>query len=304
MSTNRPPPKDPLVDRAAALEMLRAGMPDWQWFLQHLEEARGRLKLNAGLARAIRNFKVETYPVLYEREASIGTALVLALAPEQAARDIDATLRAATPVVRGSLVLEIGRQLSALVDEFEFPATPAFEQEARIQFEELSAEDRKEAVRCCQLLLAGGLAVFYQQLSLMVHGEKLTSLVAQAKAGNDLAFAKAVQIDGRILTEVPYFRERIARARLEDEAGFIGLVWRRQVAAPYRGRIEHKALYLMFSFLDMMGLLQSFTHSELLDLYEDLGVGGQHTRIADVKNMTKRLAEYRRFQNRQRLSTP
>ena len=46
-------------------------------------------------------------------------------------------------------------------------------------------------------------------------------------------------------------------------------------------------------------------HREILDLCDEAGVGGYANRIEDVKNLSKRLAEYRAFQNRGVvLSTP
>lgn len=294
----------PLIDRASARELLRAAMPDWEWFLEHLEDAKGRFRFRSGVTKAIKNLKVESYPLLYENEAAMGTALALAFFSQEELKELDAEFRTASSEERGEAVREFGEAASALVDATEFPETPEQEAAARAKFETFTAEEQQNATRTVQFLLAGGLALFYEQLSLIVHGEKLSSLVAQAKSGNDAAFAKAVQIDGRILTAIPYFRDRHAKARLEDEAEFVSLIWRRQVAPPYRGRIQHKALYLMFAFLDSMGLLKLFTHPELLDLYDELGGGGKRHRIEDVKNMTKRLAEYRRFQQRRHMSTP
>lgn len=278
-------------------------MPEWQWFLDHLERSKGRLQFHAAIAKLIKNLKIENYPLLYEREKSIGVALALACLPVDEIRELESEMAAATPEERGELVRVVGNMLGQSFDAIEFPETPEQEATMRLAFEGLTSDEQAEAVRTSQYFLSGGLALFYEQLSLLVHGEKLSSLVRQAKDGSDIAFAKAVQIDVRILTAVPYFRDRIARARLEDETGFVSLIWRRQVAPPYRGRIEHKALYLMFSFLDLTGLLRAFTHAELLDLYDELGGGGKRHRIEDVKNMTKRLAEYRRFQSRQHLST-
>jgi hypothetical protein len=68
---------------------------------------------------------------------------------------------------------------------------------------------------------------------MMVHGEKLTSLVAQAKAGNDDAFVKAVQIDKRILNAIPYFSERYARAHDQGHSDFFDRLSYRLKSAPY-----------------------------------------------------------------------
>jgi hypothetical protein len=138
----------------------------------------------------------------------------------------------------------------------------------------------------------------------MVHGEKLTALVTQAKAGDVTAFAKAVQIDKGILSSVPYFRERFERAGREGDQSFLIEVSRRLGSPPYRGKIRHKSLWMAFDFLYGANLLSHYRHEELLDLLNEAGVGGYKNRIEDVKNLSKRLAEYRRFQARNTVSTP
>ncbi len=75
--------------------------------------------------------------------------------------------------------------------------------------------------------------------------------------------------------------------------------------APYKGKIRHKSLYLAFAFLDMVGLLDTMKHREILDLVNDAGIDGHANRIDDVKNLSRRLKEYRAFQQRGSvLSTP
>lgn len=296
----------PLIDRASAIELLRTGVPGWEAFLTLLENAKGRLRFRVGLTRAIKNLRIETYPLLYESEHAIGAALAMAFVADADLAELEAEFRKATPAERGKALKDFGEAFEAVADAIEFPDAPTPEQEAAAQaaLNALPADERTSAIRALQMLVAGVLALFYEQLALMVHGERLTSLVAQAKAGDDQAFVKAVQIDGRLLTELRYFRERYARARMEDETDFLARVWRRQVAPPYQGRIEHKSLYLMFAFLDSVGLLRSFTHRDLLDLYDELGMRGRRRRVEDETNMGKRLAEYRRFQNRRHTSTP
>jgi hypothetical protein len=296
----------PLIDRASARDLLRIAVPEWQEFLHLLEDAKGRLTFRAGLGRAIKGLRIEDYPLLYEAEQSMGVALAKAFMSDEDLAELNAQLAQSSPEGRGAFAQQFGGELMSLLDAIEFPdeTSPEEAAAARAAMEAVPADELAAGIRAIQLSLAGGLALFYEQLSILVHGEKLSSLVAQAKAGDDEAFAKAVQIDGRVLTSIPYFRDRHARARLEDDAAFLSKVWRRQVAAPYKGRIEHKALYLMFAFLDSVGLLKSFKHRELLDLYDELGVGSEGRRIEDEKNMGKRLTEYRRFQKRRHVSTP
>ncbi len=137
----------------------------------------------------------------------------------------------------------------------------------------------------------------------MVHGEKLTSLVAQAMAGNDEAFVKSVQIDRRILTAIPYFSHRYAQAQDEANSDFYDRLSYRLKAAPYRGKIRHKTLWLAFSALDQARLLDKLTHPEILEICDEAGVGGYDHRIQSVKHLSNRLREYREFQKRGVITT-
>ncbi len=82
------------------------------------------------------------------------------------------------------------------------------------------------------------------------------------------------------------------------------MVSRKRAAPPYKGRIIHKSLLMTFAFLEGCGLLSTLTGERLLDFCNDVGVGASGHRIEDVKNLQKRLAEYRRFQKSGRVSTP
>ena len=256
------------------------------------------------IAAIINNLKIDNYPLLYENEASIGAVLARGLMDEEAIREFGQEAAAASPEERGSLVLSFVGALDELDSVFEIPKTPLEERRAREAFEALTPEERAASTRLWQHVMMSFLAGFYQHLAVVVHGEKLTALVAQAKAGDQTAFAKAVQIDKRILTVIPYFKERHALAGMDSDTKFLNELGRRMGAPPYRGKIRHKSLWLTFSFLDACGLLSSLKHEALLDLCDDVGVGRHRSRIDDVKNLSKRLAEYRQFQRRGIVSTP
>lgn len=294
----------PLVDAGSARAFLKAVVPEWEWLVAHIESEKGHLRFPAAMANLIRNLKIESYPLLYENEASIGVVLARGLMDQDELIDLDRRLAADSAEGRGEAMREFMQALDELGDSFTIPKTPAEERQAKEAFDALSAEEQAASIKLWQHLMMGFLATFYQHLSVMVHGEKLTSLVAQAKAGSASAFAKAVQIDKSILTVIPYFKDRYARAGLESETVFLREVGRRISGPPYKGKIRHKSLWLTFATLQALGLLTSFRHEALLDFCEDVGVGGHKNRIEDVKNLSKRLAEYLRFQERGIVSTP
>jgi hypothetical protein len=282
----------------SVVSSLRSSIPDAEWFLRHIESEQGWVRFPPSLANAITNLKIENYPLLYASESAIGIMLFKAFLPDDIIKELGVEFESATPEERGKFITEFTSTLFDEIDKIEIPKTPKAREEAKRKFLELPEEEKKEAIRACQHFLSFFLASFYQNLSVMVHGEKLTSLAAQAVAGNDEAFAKAIQIDRRILTEYPYFRERFVRAQMEGDCDFYDLISYRVNSAPYRGKIRYNSLWLTFSVLDASGLLDELKHREILDICDELGVGGMENRIQDVKYLSKRISEYREFQKR------
>lgn len=279
--------------------------PDWLWLLKYIESEDGYVRFPPAVSQWIKNLNIGNYPVLYEDERAIGAILVKAFLSDEQVGQLNTELEACSSEERGQLLLEYIGNLGEEIDAIELPKTPAAQKRAEAQFLAMSDAERQHAIEFMQRFLMSMLAGFYQSLSIMVHGEKLTALVAQAKAGDDKAFAKAVQIDKRILHALPYFNDRFAAANSEGQREFVELVTAHMSRPPYKGKIRHKALYLAFSLLDQVGVLDRMKHSELLDLCTQAGLDSHANRIDDVKNVSKRLAEYRAFQRRGfDLSTP
>lgn len=294
-----------IIDKSSAAQFLQGMAPDWIWLLAKIEAGDGRLRFPPLVTRAVVNLKIEAYPLLYENEAAIALMVFRPFLSPEEITELNAQLTDQTPEERGQTLREMVDGLSEVDMAFELPKTPADERRAQAQFDALTKDEQDEAVKMGQQLWMGLLASFFQSLSVMVHGEKLTSLVAQAKTGNDEAFCKSVQIDKRILTTIPYFKQRFERASLEGEQYFSDALAYRLQCPPYKGKIRHKALYMAFAFLDQAGLLDTMKHREILDLCIDAGLDAHANRIDDVKNLSKRLAEYRSFQRRGLdLSTP
>jgi hypothetical protein len=284
-----------LIDKTSAVDFLRSTIPEWAWLVSKIESEDGHFRFPPFVARAITNLKIHSYPLLYENEAAISLVLFRAFMSQDEIMELNAQLEKQSPEERGKTIRDLIDGLSEFDQVFELPKTPADEKRAQVQFDALSKEDQGETVKLVQHLWMVFLVGFFQNVSVMVHGEKLTSLVAQAKAGNDDAFCKAVQIDKRILTTIPYFKQRFESAMLEGDQNFTDALAYRLQCPPYKGKIRHKSLWMAFAFLDMVGLLDTLKHQELLDLCDEAGVGGYANRIEDVKHLSKRLADFRRF---------
>lgn len=286
----------PVITKESAAKILASAIPDAEWLLAQIESEQGWFRFPPTLTRTITNLKIESYPLLYQNEAAIALVLQRAFLDDAEAAEFNLEFEAASLAERGALLEYLTTSIDGLMNTVEFPKTLQEEAEARATFESLPKEEQAEVIRFSQHWFCFFFTSFFQNLSTMVHGEKLTSLVAQAKNGNDDAYAKAVQIDRRILTTIPYFKERFGRAQDEGDIDFSDKISYRLKCAPYRGKIRFKSLWLAFSCLDQLGLLDTLTHSEILDICDEAGVGGFKNRIEDVKYLSKRLKNYRSFQ--------
>lgn len=287
-----------IVSLDAVLHAMKSGIPDAEWLLGQIESEQGWLRFPPYLSSLIINLKIEGYPLLYRSEEAMAAMLLKGWLSTEEIQAFGAELESHSPKERGELVINLCNDIGEMVEQIEIPKTPTQRRDAEIRFKAMSSEEQAESIRLAQHFFSFFLASFYQNLSVMVHGEKLTSLVAQSKAGNDKAFAKAIQIDKRILTADPYFSERFARAQMEPPGDFFDDVAYRLKAAPYKGKIRHKTLWLAFSMLERSGLLDTLKHREIMEMCDEAGVGGYNNRIQSEKHLGDRLREYREFQKR------
>ncbi len=299
-----PSPIEQLVDQPTAAELLRIVVPHWQGLLDDLESTGGRLAFRDEFSEVIERMKIDNYPQLYENPAAVGALLAVAFFGVDGAKAFDKEACGATPAQRGKAMLEFASNLDVLDAAFDFDKTPdnrAYEQAA---FDALPAEERDKHIRFTQHLLMGIFALFFETLSVMVHGERLSALVARAKSGDEHAFLKAIQIDKRILTKLEFFERRFQRAHTDRNPRFAKAIARKQEAPPYVGKLTHKKLWLAFALLDSIGLLESYGGNALLDLCVETGVIDDASPVEDVKNLLKLKTRYRAFQKQGAKSTP
>lgn len=288
----------PLISKDAVLVALRNGIPDAEWLLGQIESQHGWFRFPTFLSEAITNLKLESYPLLYSNEVAIVVMMLRGFLDTEEIKSFAAELEVATPNERGDFIVELIEGIGSAIEGIAIPKTVEEREAAQALFNKLSSEEQRKNIKVTQHFFSTFFATFYQSLSTMVHGEKLTSLVAQAQAGDDQAFVKAIQIDRRILIAIPYFQERYARAQDAADSEFFDLLSYRQKCAPYRGKIRHKSLWLTFSILEQAGLLDTLPHREILEMCDEAGVGGYENRIQSVKHLGDRLREYREFQKR------
>lgn len=304
IAANCPHQSQPILPLDSIVDSLRSGIPDVEWMLGEIESQQGWFRFPPFIAKSIENLKIQSYPILYTNERAIAAVFLKGFLDDVQIRELNTELEEASLAKRGEFLRGMMVSVGETIDQIEIPKTPAEQAAAHTRFLSLPPDEQKETIRVSQHFYAFFLSSFFQMLATMVHGEKLTSLVAQAMSGNDDAFVKAVQIDRRILTEIPYFKDRFARSQMDSNQDFSDLISYRLRVAPYRGKIRHKALWYTFSILDQTGLLNTLRHREILDVCDEIGIGGFESRIQSEKHLGDRLREYREFQRRGIVTTP
>ncbi len=295
-------PSEPVLPLDSVIASLRSSIEDVEWMLKEIESQEGWFRFPPFIARSIESLKIQSYPLLYTNERAFVPMLLRGFLNEDEIREFCAELEEASLEERGGLLRDVLSSASGFIDNVSIPKTPAEQEAATKAFLALSSDDQKTAVRVNQHFFCFFLSAFFQSLSMMVHGEKLTSLVSQAMAGCDKAFVKAIQIDRRILTEIPYFRKRFARSQGDVDLNFSDQIAYRLKNAPYRGRIRYKSLWYAFAILDQSGWLNRLAYREVREICDEVALDGFESQTD--KHLGRRIREYREFQKRGIVTTP
>ena len=278
---------------------LKDVISEYEDFLVFIEKNGGWMNLPPKMAEVINRLKLHNYPELYRSEETLFKMLLLAFMSVDEINALGAEIQQMSDSDKVQSAEELIRFMSQSSDAIldNIPDTPEKELEANTVFSELSLDEQEKTIKQAQIALLAFLASFFNTMSIMVHGRKLTDLVPAAEHGDDEAFCLAVQVDKRILSALPYFRDRHERALAEGDVDFLDKLHYRLTNPLLRSKIRYKTLWLTFSILDESGHLDgSLKHREILDICDDAGVGGYKNRIEEVGYLSKRLGEYREFQ--------
>lgn len=278
---------------------LKDAIPEYEEMLVFIEKNGGWISPPPKIAEWVGRLKIHDYPMLYRGESTIPNALMLSFMPADEINSLNAEIEQLPEEERTAraeeLITSIAEASDAALENF--PDTPEKQDVAQRAFNELSPDEQAKTIKQAQLFLASMLASFYSTMSMMVHGQRLPDLVSAAEAGDNDAFCLAVQIDKRILSALPYFKEQHEKAILEGNTDFLDKLHYRLTSPLLRSKIRYKTLWLAFAVMDESNLLDgSLKHREILDICDDAGIGGFKNRIEDVSYLSKRLREYREFQ--------
>lgn len=292
-------------DLEQVIKLYGSFLSDYEYLMRAFGANRGWICFSPRLHDLTIRFKCQNYPELYQDETRIQSALFRAFFDnDEMIGQFLADLSARTPIEQTVFMndfIKNAHELGQWMDENiphldDLDWSPSVQAKARRKYEQLSLEKQQKATRTFQYSLMFSLASFFNFVALMVHGRKLTQLVNEAMSGNDDSFCLAVHIDRNILDQIPYFKDRYSKAQREGDQDFVEALTYRTRSPQIKGKIRHRALYMLFSILESTQWLDQLKHREILDICDQLNLGHYENRIETENALTKRLIEYRQFQ--------
>jgi hypothetical protein len=300
-------------DLDLVIQVYKSVLPDYDFMLRKVASEGKWIRFSPRLHELTARLKCCHYPLVYLDENRIVSSLFRAfLESDENIQDFVSELSSKSIAEQYLFVNECLRgtlELSQWMDENLIPLdsldwSPKARSIADRRWLKIPENERQQITRFWQYALQFSLSSFFNMLALMVHGRKLTQLVNEAIIGDDQAFGLAVQIDKSIIEHIPYFKERYQRAQQDGEVNFLEMVGRRLAAPHLNGRIRHRLLFVLFALLESTHWLNELKHREILDICDALGLGELENRIETENALTKRLIEYRQFQEFNQMSMP
>lgn len=285
-------------DKETVVALVTRVLPDYLEILEDCSDPPTWRNLAQRFSENIKRLKIENYVLLYEDEKRIPAALLHAVMSKEEQAEFFAEINSATPEQQQELLREYGRpggKWDQLSDEM-FPDDPEKQRQLIEEFERLEGDERTEAVKRGQYLMGFCLAWLHDTLAVMVFGQRMTSLVTKALAGDKDAFARAVQIDKSLIHEHPGFKEIHQKALTSGDADFLEKIGYRLAAPVTRGPIRHAGVFVLFAMLETLGWLDAIRHREILDICDAANLDRWQNRIEDENAITKCLQKYRRYQ--------
>jgi len=282
--------------KSLAIRFVARFVPEYVGLLREAQRANGWQRVATGIAELRRKLNIDGYVALYDSEKHLYGCFVVGVVGFQGMKDLDADLRKLKP---SELQEEINALNESVLESASEDIRPESEEEAKAlaaELDELPEGERAEAIKRIQYFWCAAIAFFYNTVSVMVHGEKLTSLVPKALDGDRQSFLKAIHVDKALLHAHPRFRERYEEASVNGEAEFLRSLAYRMGASPTKGKIRFPGLYLTFAMLEMLGWLDELRHEEIMDVCDAAGLDRWQNRIEDLNYLTKQLRSYRRMQ--------
>jgi hypothetical protein len=295
----------PKPSKEVAIRYIQKHLPDYGELFSKIHKNGGWVKFDPWLYNALKNTKATDYAKFYPDESVLPKLFFIAFSDletyKELATDLDQANTEEHTAFLDDWIVSAEQDDPEGLWNFHIPKTPEEIEEAKKLFESYSQEEQNEAGKRAYCFIAFFIINFHNYLALMVHGRKISQLVAEAIRGDDKAFLLTVQIDPTVMQAIPYFHERESLAYRTGDSDFLDKLAYRRKNPPLRGKIRFPLLYLLFAMLQDINILDDLSRIEILDICDASGLDRWQNRIEDVNYLGKRLSEFRRYQNHNRI---
>lgn len=133
-------------------------------------------------------------------------------------------------------------------------------------------EPTEEEINAIRSLLKWCLLWMHDLTSLMVHGERIFTLVTKAIEGNRSAMFKVLQIDPSSFQYIPEFQKIHAQAVVSRDKRFLNSMNYHLSNRVGKSKLSHHMIYAVIFLLDTLQLLGSMTNKDILELCDASGL--------------------------------
>lgn len=282
------------------IALIRVALPMLDEVINEIRSGGGYLSFASRFSDLLLVDGLPAWSTFYEDAAKLKSLAAKAYLGDAGAAEIDQMLTVASPEERRAISEGLrddflSTDWKGLGEEIDMLSP----EQAQNNWNQFSTSERIEAQKSMYLLLYGLITQINYYLALITFGENICSLVTKAKAGDDDAFCKVVQIDRTVLFGIPYFKKRLTRAQLEGDPVFLNNLANAFKGKPLGKKFSYPMLLVVFTILDDEGFLSTLRLDEIMDVCEEVGVYGREFGIEDTDSLRKRLTQYKKRTGRQ-----
>lgn len=247
---------------------------------------------NTQLQLTLENLKIRSWSSVYEDPANEAKIAWLMMETPSEINAMTAELACMSGAAQSTWVQNFFSEAISSFDDFF--VEDSFSQE---HFDALPEAEKQQFINKLQLFWTFFLPSVFNLFSKIVHGKSLFQLVEEAKLGNFQSFLDAIQIDKSIITTIPYFVEVNHRAADECDLKTQRLIATYRNKPIFQGNIRYLPLWLVFSILDDMMLLEEYEKNldTFAQLCQNLRVYGPPPEedVVDLEAFQGRLKDYK-----------
>lgn len=244
-----------LVSLDVASKFIASIIAEYDWFLQHIKS--GQHHLPAKIRAVLDVLAIDDYPKHYKDENALaGVFWDMAQKNPSLAQKLGA-----------DKLLETNSEkpLDPLVNHLSSLEIP---EDSKIDNLDFSEKDKNSD---SALFIKWSMLWLHEMMALMVHGERITTLVKKAISGDRAAYFKVLQIDPTAFRFIPEFKTIHEQAMLSRDRKFLNNLNYYINNRPSKSRQKKHHIYPVLFFLQIVGLLKGMSNKQLLLFLDDCG---------------------------------